>query len=493
MQVAAVMEFFLLGPLEVRHGGRVVPVAPGRQRALLAALLLSGNRVVMADELAEALWGSVPPPSARASLQTYVMRLRQALGDAGRSRITSQPGGYLISLRPGELDVERFESSLAAARQAARAGSHAAAAGRLRAALSLWRGQPLAGVPSDILAVREVPRLAEMRLQALEARIEADLHLGRHAEVIVELRQLAAAEPLRERLHALLMLALYRDGQQARALAAYQAVRRVLVAELGAEPGAELRRLQQQILTADPALAAPAHAADSSLEVLGLGGAGCEELSSRLVVDLGGEGTPASVLAGRQGSSGRGGGARRERVVPQQLPAAVRHFAGRADELAALDGLLDGAGGGPGTVVISAIDGTAGVGKTTLAVRWAHSVAERFPDGQLYVNLRGFDPSGVPVAAAEAVRGFLDALQVPVRQIPASLDAQAGLYRSLLAGKRMLIVLDNARDAEHVRPLLPGSRACCVIVTSRCSLMSLVASQGRAPAHARCSDRGGST
>ena len=162
------MEFCLLGPLLVRRGGVVVAVSPGRQRALLAALLLSGNRVVMADELAEALWGSAPPASARASLQTHVMRLRKSLADAGPCRITSQPGGYLISLRPGELDVERFESSLAAARQAARSGSHAASAGRLRAALSLWRGQPLAGVPSEALVVREAPRLAQHRPAATD-------------------------------------------------------------------------------------------------------------------------------------------------------------------------------------------------------------------------------------------------------------------------------------------------------------------------------------
>ena len=188
------------------------------------------------DDLAEVLWGSRPPRSARTSLQNCVMRLRRSLGEgAGVSRITTQPEGYLVSVEAGELDVERFESSLAAAREAARAGLWAATAAQLRTALSLWRGQPLSGVPSDTLALREVPRLAEMRLQALEARIDADLHLGRHADVIIELRQLVAAHPLQERLHALLMIALYRNGQQADALAAYQAAREVLVKELGTE------------------------------------------------------------------------------------------------------------------------------------------------------------------------------------------------------------------------------------------------------------------
>jgi DNA-binding SARP family transcriptional activator len=435
------MEFCLLGPLLVRSGGVLVPVAPGRQRAVLAALLLSGNRVVPVGELAEALWGSASPRSARASLQTYVMRLRKALGEAGRSRITTQPGGYLISLSSGELDVDRFGAGLAAGREAARAGSHAAAAAQLRAALSLWRGQPLAGVASETLALREVPRLAEMRLQALEARIDADLHLGRHAEVIVELRQLAAADPLRERLHALLMLALYRDGQQAGALAAYQTARAVLVSELGAEPGPELRRLQQQILTADPALS---------------------------VADPGGPAGSARTGRVRQPAA----------EVPRQLPAAVPHFAGRSAELKVLDSLLDQTATVGATVVISAIAGTAGVGKTALAVHWAHQVTDRFGDGQLYVNLRGFDHTGAPAAPAEAIRGFLDALGVAAERIPAGLDAQAALYRSLLAGKRMLIVVDNARVADHVRPLLPGSPGCLVLVTSRSQLAGLAVADG---------------
>ena len=436
------MDFCLLGPLLVRRGGVVVPVSAGRQRALLAGLLLSAGRVVVVDELVEALWGSAVPPSARAGLQTYVMRLRRSLAGAGPSRITAVPGGYLIRVGAGELDVDRFESALAAGREAIRAGSYAVAAAGLRAALALWRGQPLSGVPSEMLALREVPRLAEMRLQALEARIDADLRLGCHADVIVELRQLAAAEPLREHLHALLMLALYRDGQQAGALAAYQGARAVLVGELGAEPGPGLRRLQQQILAADPALAGPG---------------------------------PAGVTGGPAGRAGLRGGV----VVPRQLPgAAAAHFAGRAAELAVLDGLLDQAAGAGGTVVISAIAGTAGIGKTVLAVHWAHRVAGRFPDGQLHVNLLGFGPAGAPVTPAEAIRCFLDGLQVPPERIPAGLDAQAGLYRSLLAGRRMLIVLDNARDPEQVRPLLPGGPGCLVLVTSRNQLTGLAAADG---------------
>jgi DNA-binding SARP family transcriptional activator len=430
--VAAEAEFCLLGPLLVRRGAAVVPVTAGKQRVLLAALLLSANQPVSLDELDAALWGEAPPASARATLQNYVKRLRQALAETG-PRIRTLPQGYLITVAPGELDVSRFEALLGRAGKAAEEGAWGRAAVQLRAALSLWQGEPLAGVPSQLLARREAPRLAELRLQAIEARIDADLHLGRHAGVIAELGQLAGAHPLRERLHALLMLALYRDGQQAEALAAYQRARRVLIEELGSEPWPELRRLQQQILTADPALLPPKPAAGAAAA-----------------------------------------------VVPRQLPAAPAHFAGRAGELKALTGVLDAAAGGA-TVVISAIGGTAGVGKTALAVHWAHQVTEWFPDGQLYVNLRGFDPSATPVTPADAVRRFLDALGVPAGQIPSSPEAQQGLYRSLLAGRRMLIVLDNARDASQVRPLLPGGEGCLVLVTSRSQLSSLVAAEGAHP------------
>jgi DNA-binding SARP family transcriptional activator/tetratricopeptide (TPR) repeat protein len=435
--VAAEAEFCLLGPLLVRCGGAVVPVTAGKQRVVLAALLLSANRVVSLDELDAALWGEAPPASARATLQNYVKRLRQALAGTG-PRIRTLPHGYLITVAAGELDVSRFEGLLGRAGKAAEEGAWGRAAVQLRAALGLWRGEPLAGVPSQLLAGREVPRLAELRLAAVEARIEADLHLGRHAGVVAELGQLAGAHPLRERLHALLMLALYRDGQQAGALAAYQRARRVLVGRLGIEPGAGLRRLQQQILTADPALLLPEPAPGAA--------------------------APGAAVA----------------VVPRQLPPPVAHFAGRVGELKALTGVLDAAAGGA-TVVISAIGGTAGVGKTALAVHWAHQVSEWFPDGQLYVNLRGFDPAGAPVTAADAVRRFLDALCVPPAQIPASPEAQQGLYRSLLAGRRMLIVADNARDAAQVRPLLPGGGGCLVLVTSRSQLASLVAAEGAHP------------
>jgi DNA-binding SARP family transcriptional activator/tetratricopeptide (TPR) repeat protein len=433
--MAARLEFCLLGPLVVRCGGREVPVPRGKQRAVLAALLLRANQVVSLDEITETLWGPGPPPSARVTLRNYVRRLRHTLGDAGRARIGTLARGYLISVGASELDVSRFEVLLAAARAASRAASWELAGGHARGALALWRGEPLADVESDLLAVREGTRLAEMWLQALETRIGADLHLSHHAEVITELRRLASAYPLREHLHELLMLALYRDGRRAEALDVYRHARRILVEELGSDPSPGLRDLHQRMLAADPALAAP--------EVTASGSCGC-----RL-------------------------------VVPRQLPAAAAHFVGRTRELAALSALLERAGGDtPGMVVISAIGGTAGVGKTALAVHWAHQIAKDFPDGQLYANLRGFDPSGIPLFPARVVRKFLVALGMPADQIPADFDAQVDAYRSMLAGKRMLIVLDNARDADQVRPFLPATSACLVIVTSRSKLAGLVAAEG---------------
>jgi DNA-binding SARP family transcriptional activator/tetratricopeptide (TPR) repeat protein len=431
------VEFRVLGPLEAWSDGAILRISSGRQRTVLAALLLHANRVVGVDELAEALWGSAPPPSARVTAQNYVKRLRAALGHAGR-RVVTRPPGYLIRVGPDELDISSLEMSLDSARTAAAAGSWESAEAWARAALLLFRGEPLADVPSEHLASREVPRLADMRMQAAEIGFEADLHLGRHAAVIGELRRLVASDPLRERLSTLLMTALYEDGRQAEALAVYQQTRDVLVAELGVEPGHELRDLHQRILAgrqALPSLPSPQ--------------------------------PPASAAAGASVAP-----------APRQLPAAVGSFTGRDAELASLDGLLNrSSSAGTHAVVISAIGGTAGVGKTALAIEWAHRVAGQFPDGQLYVNLRGYD-AREPVAPDEALAGVLAALGVPGQQIPADEAGRAAAYRSVLAGRRMLIVLDNAHDPEQVRPLLPGEPGCLVVVTSRDTLAGLVARNG---------------
>jgi DNA-binding SARP family transcriptional activator len=446
-------EFGILGPIEVRAAGAVRPIRPGKQRVLLAALLLSANQAVSVDEIAEIFWGLAPPPSARVTIQNYVMRLRQALADTGSSRISTQSRGYQMRVAAGELDVTRFEALLGSARAAVRDSSWRTAAAEASAALSLWRGEPLADVDSEALAARDGPRLAELRLQALEIRIDADLHLGRHAEVIVELQRLIRDHPLRERFHGLLMLTLYRDGRQGEALAAYQHVRRLLVDELGTEPGAGLREVHQQMLTVGPAL------------------------TSRPAPEL----PQANASNGHQETATTPLRPQRRmiRVVPRQLPAPVRHFVGRLDEQSALDALLDSVSASPGPV-LAAITGTAGIGKSALALQWAHRVAQRFPDGQLYVNLRGYDPVGPPLEPLSAIRGFLESLGTPADAIPREPHAQAALYRSLLSGRRVLIVLDNVRDGEQARQLLPGAAGAMALITSRDDLTGLAAHEGAA-------------
>jgi DNA-binding SARP family transcriptional activator len=429
----------MLGTLQViaEDSGEPYGISAARLRALLAVLLWRANQPVPADELAELVWDGAPPGGAADATRALVMRLRRALDPDAAARIVRRAPGYAIEISGDELDASRFEALTQQAGAAVRAGQWPQAAQTAARALGLWRGTPLTDVPSQLLRDQWVPRLEQLHVQALDWRIEADLHAGRHEQLIPELRELTARHPLREPFHSQLMLALYRCGHQAEALAAYQRARNVLVAELGVEPGPGLRDLHRRILSADPALA------------LALG-------------------EPALPAPGQP-----------QQVAPRELPAAVRGFSGRSAELEALTRLLDHAGDQvPGTVVISAIGGTAGVGKTALALHWAHQVAGRFPDGQLYVNLRGFDPSGVPATPAEAVRGFLNGLGVRPDRIPPAPDAQAGLYRSLLAGKRMLIVLDNARDEAQVRPLLPASPASLVLVTSRNQLIGLAAAEG---------------
>jgi DNA-binding SARP family transcriptional activator/tetratricopeptide (TPR) repeat protein len=435
------LRFALLGPMELADAtGEGLQVPGPRQRVLLAALLLSANVPVSCDALAEAVWEGSPPPGAAATLRSHIKRLRQTLGPDVGARITARAPGYLIRVGQQELDVLRFEAlcrEAGAARRSARWAEVSAAATH---ALELWRGSPLLDVPSQMLRDDLVPGLEQMRLQALEDHAAAGLRLHQHERLVPELRELTAQHPLRERFHAQLMEALARTGRQAEALDAYRQARRVLVDKLGIEPGPELQLLQRRILAGDPALLAPPPQRDDTSATADRG--------------------PAAT------------------AVPRQLPAAVRHFTGRDAALAELTALLGAARTNEAAVVIAAVDGPPGVGKTALAVRWAHQVAAEFPDGQLYVNLQGFDPSGEIVQAQTAIRGFLDAFGVPSGHIPSSPQAQAGLYRSLLAGKRVLIVADNARDAAQVRPLLPGSPGCLMVVTSRARLTGLAAAEG---------------
>jgi DNA-binding SARP family transcriptional activator/tetratricopeptide (TPR) repeat protein len=449
----------VLGPLQVEHDEIVIAVPAAKQRVVLATLLVHANRVVPAGELSRALWGEAEPAQAGVTLRNYVKRLRQNLGPAAAAKIRTHPPGYRIDIGEHELDILKFAKLTAVAGEAVRQQSWAAAQAALDAALALWRGAPLADIPSEALRRDEVPRLEQLHLQAVEWHLEARLHLGGHAELVPQLRALATAQPMRERWHALLMLALYRCGRQAESLAAYRDARRLLIDDLGVEPGAEMRALHQRILESDPRL-----------------------MAQQLMTG------PAPPRTRWLDQAGPPEAERQPTLIgppPRQLPPGTRCFSGRASALARLTGLLahleEADGTADGTVVVSVITGAAGVGKTTLALHWAHQVAARFPDGQLYVDLRGFDPCGVPVPPAEAIRGFLDALQVPSAGIPASTQAQAGLYRSLLADRGLLIVLDNARDADQVRPLLPTGQGCLVLVTSRTQLTGLVAAFGAHP------------
>jgi DNA-binding SARP family transcriptional activator/Tfp pilus assembly protein PilF len=427
------VRFGVLGPLLVYdESGTAHPLAVAQHRRLLAILLLRANRVVSFQELADSLWDGNPPAGFRPTLRNYVRLVRQAVGPELAARLVTRPPGYLIELGDDELDMSRFTRLCLEGGDSVREQAWDRAHDQLAAALALWRGPAFSDVPSDLIQDIEVPHLTGLRLQAWEWRIEADLQLGRHDELVDELRRLVGEHRLRERFWEQLMLALYRSGRQADALAAYTRVRKILAEELGVEPGPALQEAQRRILSADAAL-----------------------------ID-----GPAPA-----GGSARG---RTAAPAPAQLPLDVRGFAGRDRELAALDAIATGAETEPTAVAITAVSGTAGVGKTALAVHWARRVADRFPDGQLYLNLRGFDREGTVMSEAEAVRALLDSLELPAERIPVGFDAQTALLRSLLTGRRMLILLDNARDADQVRPLLPGAPGCLVLVTSRNQLAGLI-------------------
>jgi DNA-binding SARP family transcriptional activator/tetratricopeptide (TPR) repeat protein len=443
------MEFGILGPVEVWVDGRPADAGHARQRAVLAVLLLDLGRAVPLEALIDRVWGEDPPRSVRNIIYGYVARLKMLVcsgQDPGVS-LSRGTGGYLLQAAPEQVDVRRFRTLAADAAAAARDDERAA--GLLGEALALWRGPALTGLDSPWLNGMRATLELE-RAGAAADLTDIRLRRGEHGALAGELVARAAESPADERLIGQLMLALYRCGRQAEALRWFEQTRLHLAGELGADPGSDLQALHQQILRADPSLAAPG---------------------------------PAIRAAAS---------------VPRELPADVPAFTGRTAELAELDRLLGSpvaaVGPGPGqadrtqagparapAAVISAVSGTAGVGKTALAIHWAHraAAAGRFPDGQLHVNLRGYDPAR-PVSAADALAGFLHTLGVPGPDIPSGEDQRAARYRSLLADKRILVVLDNASSVEQVRPLLPGSAACTVLVTSRDALAGLVARDGAA-------------
>ncbi|HCT75780.1 MAG TPA: AfsR family transcriptional regulator [Micromonosporaceae bacterium] len=412
------MEFRLLGAVEAVIDGTSVPLGGAKPRTLLAALLLENGRVIPATRLIHVIWGDDPPETARALIQTYVSTLRQAFTKGGMpGLITTQSPGYVISAPAGSIDREAFEALLAAGRESAIAGQLEQSANQLRAAESLWRGPALSGLEHSLLA-GEAARLEELRLTAIDERIAADLALGRHDSLVSELTVLVDRHPTNERLRGRLMLALYRLGRQAEALACYRDCREALIEELGLEPGAELKSLHSSILRGEADLV--------------------------------------------------GGATRSHSGVPAQLPHATADFTGRASETAALIASLTSTTASVPTQVIS---GPGGTGKSTLAAHVAHQVALSFPDGQLYAELRGM--SDAPVDAGAVLGRFLRRLGVEAAEVPESTDERAELYRTLLAGRRMLIVLDDTSTEQQVRPLLPGNRSCATMITSRARLAGL--------------------
>jgi DNA-binding SARP family transcriptional activator/tetratricopeptide (TPR) repeat protein len=454
MTSSPVVEMRLLGPVEAYAAGRPVSLGPRKQRLVLAVLALEVNQLVPLDRLVELMWPQSPPRTAVHAVQVCVSRLRAALTNAltedpsgrpGEAELVGYGGGYVLRADPMAIDAHRFR---ALAERARTAGSDRERMSMLDSALALWVGPALAGTAPAELCDRLCRGLEESRLAAVEDRLAVRLRLGQHREVLAELTELVTAHPTRERPVELLVLALYRSGRAGDALHAYREARGRLADDLGLDPGAELQRLEVAILRGDPGL--------------------------DLAPSVPPEAAPREAAPQQIGQTAQ----HRAAEQPALLPPAVAGFTGRGEYLAELGAALaehDPAGPDSSITVIS---GTAGVGKTSLAVSWAHRVADRFPDGQLYVNLRGFDPSGSPMAPAEAIRGFLDALTVPPARIPAAPTAQADLYRSRLAGTRTLVLLDNAAGAQQVRPLLPGAPGCLVLVTSRDQLTSLMAVEG---------------
>ncbi|MFD7711212.1 BTAD domain-containing putative transcriptional regulator [Streptomyces sp. NPDC059786] len=476
------LRFQVLGPLRVWRAGTELNLGQTQQRVVLAVLLLHAGTALGRDRLVDAVWGEAVPARATNLLQRHVSGLRRVLEPERSPRspsclITWTEAGYLLTPGSCFLDLHAFDLAVERAHAARTAGDTAATREALAGALGLWHGRLCEGLTSPSIDA-ERDRLGERRLSVLEERMELDLLLGDHFDLVGEVRRLTTEHPLREGLHGLLMLALHRGGRRGEALAAYQRARRLLRDELGIEPGRPLQRLHARILDADPDL--DARPGTGPVPGPGLyGRPGTEPPSDGALRP-----SARRPAAPRPADEGPGP------VVPAQLPHPVAGFVGRADALARLDALVpmggtagDGGRTGErgGAVVITAIGGTAGVGKTTLAVHWAHRVRDRFPDGQLYVNLRGFDPSGCAMKPGEAIRGFLDALGVPSQRIPVDPQQQIGLYRSLLANRRMLLVLDNACDADQVRPLLPGSPDCFSVITSRNRLTGLVVTEGAHP------------
>jgi DNA-binding SARP family transcriptional activator len=426
------MDFLILGSLEVRSAGQSLPLHAAKQRAVLAILVLHANQPVRVDLIAEGVWGEDPPASARNLIKTYVWRLRQILDaaePAERSRISTLPDSYRLSLLPAELDMAKFGLLVDGGHSALKRGDVGAAASLLRAALELWRADALCDTQLEGRPAQAQLALAQRRVSVLDEAICLEMLLGRSAELVPELKTLVAADPLQERWHAQLIRALYYSGRRTEAFRAYDAARRIIAAELGVEPCAELQRLHD-------GLAADTGDLESPLRQGWRSSAGTRSLRF----------SPSACL--------------------HQLPARLAMFAGRTAEMHTI---LATAQQRRRPVV--AISGPPGVGKTALAVEAAHRMKEQFPDGQLFAELDG---DADPVTGTRhALRSLLLALGVSAGQQPAGVADALAMYRSLTAGRRMLVVLDDARDEQQARSLLPADEGSLILVTSQVALAGI--------------------
>ncbi|HEX2823779.1 MAG TPA: BTAD domain-containing putative transcriptional regulator [Streptosporangiaceae bacterium] len=447
------MRFRLLGPLEVRAGDDWKGIGAPKWRAVLAALLINAGQVVSAEALIDEVWQDDPPAKAANLISIYVLRLRRLMDSADSELLVTRAPGYQLRVTSGDTDALLFEAMLRDGRQAFAAGDPERAASLLTEALGLWHGRPLADVPSTPLVEAEAARLAEVRLDAIELRIQAELGCGGHTQAAPELRGLVADHPLREGLWLLLMRTLEAAGRHAEALEVYEQARRAISGELGVDPGMELRQLHADLLAKDSAAAAGS-------------------ISGGTVAA---PGPPEPAPAGPERPAAGGAGARVQ--VPAQLPADIADFTGRDEQVKRLCDLLAGTGGdtGSGAVRIALVAGAGGLGKTSLAVHAAHCVRGSFPDGQLYVDLLG--ATDHPVPAADVLARFLRDLGVNGRDIPVEAEERAARYRTHLAGRKILVVLDNARDAAQVRPLLPGTASSAVLVTTRSRMPDLASTR----------------
>jgi DNA-binding SARP family transcriptional activator/tetratricopeptide (TPR) repeat protein len=438
--------FTVLGPVRAWQAGAELDVGSAQQRAVLAVLLLRNGTPTSVEEIIDALWDEDVPGSAASTVRTYVSRLRRMLEDsaAAGSEIRSVAGGYQLDLSVDELDLTVFQRHVTDAERARQAGDVMMWAKELVSGLDLWHGTPLAGLPGPF-AARQRANLERLRASAEATRLRAELDLGEPDRVLPELAALADEHPLDERLREVLIIGLYRAGRQADALAAYEEIRSLLADELGIDPGPALQALHERILRADPTLMPAMPVMPSDAE------------------------TTEPALPSERGAS-----IDALPVKLAQLPPDLRSFSGRAAQLRQVDALLAEPGPRYGPLIVL-VSGTAGVGKTAFAIHWAHQIAKSFPDGQLYLNLRGFDPGGSPLTADEAVGIALQSLGVAAARLPTHPDARSVLYRSMLAGRRILLLLDNARDADQIRPLLAGGQDSVIIVTSRMQLTGIVA------------------